>query len=491
MIMRKNLTETALKLEKSQRIFVNRSLNMKSIKSIGYDMDHTLAPYNRANFEAIAFRATLEKFIDAGYPQELNELNFDPNFVIRGLLVDKERGNLLKVDGHKYVKLAFHGRRPLDKQERHILYNSESFKAHEFLSIDSFFALSEVQLFTEIVDYMRLNPRKIEKTFSEVYSDLRKFIDLSHQDGSIKNQVMAKPELYIVKEKYRCNALLRLIEAGKNLFLLTNSKWDYTDVIMSYLFENAHSDFKKWQDYFSQIIVGSKKPQFFIGDNPFELLEQSTGTSSEIGDTLVKGEIYNGGNAKLFQELTNQKGDEILYCGDHIYGDIIRSKETLNWRTLLVVEELDHELPILEQEKRAFEEIKDNMVIRESLDEELHRLRSLISSTAKQINLATIKNDKKKTSSLEKEINKYKDKQIIKEHEISELDYTINEKIRIRSNKIHDLWGELMKVGLEKSRFAQQVEEYACVYTSKVSNLRFYSARKKFSSPHDLMPHDV
>ena len=161
--MRKNLTETALKLEKSQRIFVNRSLNMKSIKSIGYDMDHTLAPYNRANFEAIAFRATLEKFIDAGYPQELNELNFDPNFVIRGLLVDKERGNLLKVDGHKYVKLAFHGRRPLDKQERHILYNSESFKAHEFLSIDSFFALSEVQLFTEIVDYMRLNPRKIEK----------------------------------------------------------------------------------------------------------------------------------------------------------------------------------------------------------------------------------------------------------------------------------------------------------------------------------------
>ena len=32
--------------------------------------------------------------------------------------------------------------------------------------------------------------------------------------------------------------------------------------------------------------------------------------------------------------------------GDHIYGDILRSKKTLGWRTMLVVPELETELEI-------------------------------------------------------------------------------------------------------------------------------------------------
>ena len=37
----------------------------------------------------------------------------------------------------------------------------------------------------------------------------------------------------------------------------------------------------------------------------------------------------------------------MLYIGDHIYGDILRSKKTLGWRTMLVVPELETELSIL------------------------------------------------------------------------------------------------------------------------------------------------
>ena len=36
----------------------------------------------------------------------------------------------------------------------------------------------------------------------------------------------------------------------------------------------------------------------------------------------------------------------MLYVGDHIYGDILRSKKTLGWRTMLVVPELESELRI-------------------------------------------------------------------------------------------------------------------------------------------------
>ena len=88
---------------KTEQMFVNRSLNMASITSIGFDMDHTLARYNRVNFENLAFHKTLEKFIEAGYPQELSQLEFDPKFVIRGLLVDRAKGNLLKVDSDIFL----------------------------------------------------------------------------------------------------------------------------------------------------------------------------------------------------------------------------------------------------------------------------------------------------------------------------------------------------------------------------------------------------
>jgi hypothetical protein len=51
-------------------------------------------------------------------------------------------------------------------------------------------------------------------------------------------------------------------------------------------------------------------------------------------------------------------------------------------------------------------------------------------------------------------------------------------------------WGLLFKEGNENSRFAQQVEQYACIYTSRVSNLHFYSPMQYFRSFRDAMPHE-
>ncbi|MBF0443811.1 MAG: HAD-IG family 5'-nucleotidase [Oligoflexales bacterium] len=479
-----------LKLEKWQRVYVNRSLNMASIKSIGFDMDHTLVLYNRENFESLAFRKTLEKFIDAGYPDELIQLRFDPNFIIRGLLVDRERGNILKADAHKYVKIAYHGHRLLSKEERHRLYNAESFRAHNFLTVDTFFALSEVQLFTEIVDYMDRNPGKINKTFLEVYSDLRKFIDLSHNDGSIKNKVMANPEEYILKDKHIIEALKRLIEGGKKLFLLTNSDWDYTDYIMSYILCNRDEEYPRWNDFFEYIFVGTRKPGFFTESNPFHEVMMDSGLLKQGIDELKPHHAYFGGNAKLFQELTKQKGDEILYAGDHMLGDIIRSKELFNWRTLLIIEELKTELPRIESLKDNLEKVNSLINQRELADEQAQIIRTRIANTQKLIKKNN-SSDKKRETNFLKNIEKMAEKLTTIENELKNLDAKVKELLKYRSGQFHPIWGELLRVGLENSRFAKQIEEYACLYTSLVSNLRFYSPSKKFASPRDIMPHDL
>ena len=91
-------------------IYINRTLNMKKIKAIGFDMDYTIVRYKTENFEELTHRETLKKLVaDRKYPEEILKLKFDFNRVIQGLVIDKKNGNLLKVSRFGKVK---HSRRP-------------------------------------------------------------------------------------------------------------------------------------------------------------------------------------------------------------------------------------------------------------------------------------------------------------------------------------------------------------------------------------------
>ena len=50
------------------------------------------------------------------------------------------------------------------------------------------------------------------------------------------------------------------------------------------------------------------------------------------------------GSCDVFSALIGAKGRDVLYCGDHIYGDILKSKKIRGWRTFLLVPELLREL---------------------------------------------------------------------------------------------------------------------------------------------------
>ena len=41
-------------------VFVNRILNLKKIKAIGFDMDYTIVRYKTENFERYAYESTLK-----------------------------------------------------------------------------------------------------------------------------------------------------------------------------------------------------------------------------------------------------------------------------------------------------------------------------------------------------------------------------------------------------------------------------------------------
>ncbi|PNY14460.1 cytosolic purine 5'-nucleotidase-like protein [Trifolium pratense] len=61
---------------------------------------------------------------------------------------------------------------------------------------------------------------------------------------------------------------------------------------------------------------------------------------------------------------------------------------------------------------------------------------------------------------------------------------------KLHQRVFHEPWGQLMKTGYQNSRFAHQVERFACLYTSQVSNLALHSPDKYYRPSEDFMQHE-
>jgi 5'-nucleotidase len=96
---------------------------------------------------------------------------------------------------------------------------------------------------------------------------------------------------------------------------------------------------------------------------------QKTGTLRLGTSTgpLRSDRVYSGGSCDVFTQLVGAKGKDVLYVGDHIFGDILKSKKTRGWRTFLVIRELENEL-------RVWSEKRDLFVSLEKLDVALSNL---------------------------------------------------------------------------------------------------------------------
>ena len=65
---------------------------------------------------------------------------------------------------------------------------------------------------------------------------------------------------------------------------------------------------------------------------------------------------------------------QVLYLGDHIYGDILRSKKTLGWRTMLIVPELASELGILARNAHTTRRLRALRQQRDALEDQIQRM---------------------------------------------------------------------------------------------------------------------
>jgi hypothetical protein len=74
---------------------------------------------------------------------------------------------------------------------------------------------------------------------------------------------------------------------------------------------------------------------------------------------------------------------------------------------------------------------------------------------------------------------------------ISVMDKKLGVLIRQYSSHFNASWGEVMRAGIEPSRFAGQVEKYACIYMSKISDFSLYSPRTYYRPKRRPLPHEL
>jgi 5'-nucleotidase len=468
------------KIPRSERVFVNRDIRLSGVEWIGFDMDYTLAIYRQERMDALSVELTVDRMVKRGYPSYLKELKFDTNFPIRGLLVDRRHGHVLKMDRYKVVHHGYHGMRRLGREELEELYHEKRIRPHtsRYHWIDTLFALSEVTSYAAVVDAMDKRGERVD--YDKLFSDVRASIDEAHADGTVYRVVTSALSEFVDRDAELARALHKLRSAGKRLFVLTNSPWSYTDAMMTYLLGDAMPEYPSWRHFFEFVICSAQKPRWFQEGRP--LMERDGDILRPVRGSLERGKTYEGGNLSEFERLLSVPGSSVLYVGDHIYGDILRSKKESSWHTAMIIQELDAEVAAHEacatdlHRQRVLEEQRDR------LEDELRFQQARWKELVRQSENGGADADarhriKRALERIRAELR----------HNVAEYEST-GERI---SSAFHPYWGSLLKEQNEMSSFGLQVDLYADIYMRRVSCLRWYSPQQFFRSPYDLMPHEL
>lgn len=442
-------------------VYVNRILNLKYIKVIGFDMDYTLVGYHTEELEKLTHREALKALNSKkNYPSSILDLKFDFQRSIVGLVIDKINGNLLQLSRYGKVKIAYHGLKEVDYREQNRIYREMAIdiKGSEFVSLDTSFAISSGVIFSQLVQ-LKEDGEDLPN-YHQIADDIKAVLDMIHQNDSLKSFIKNDFGKYVISDPLVPELMERYLSYGKKLIIITNSDYNYTKALLDYALNPYWKKYKKWEDVFDLVITLADKPGFFEHQDRFLKIDQKTSQMSNHMDSVAKG-IYQGGWFQKLQDDLEVKGSEILYIGDHIYGDVVSIKKYCSWRTALVLGDLEKEIESLKKSKSV--QIKINSLMKE-----------------KEI--------------LERKLNKQGTDRHTRDTLYEEIDHMnglISEQLGIFKKFFNPYWGEILRAGSEESRFAEQVEKYACIYMTKVSDLAEHSPKTYFRPIKRILPHEA
>ncbi len=473
------LTEEADRLPPAHKLYALRTLPLGDIKAIGFDMDHTLARYRSPEIDELAFKKAARLLVrERGYSPWLLEVAYNPTFAVRGLVLDGIRGNLLKLNRERQVVRACHGSKAMPRPALDLVYSRRRLatSAKGFRSIDTLFEIPESFLYAQLVDGLDQGILKAEN-YLQLFQDARWAIDTAHRNGEMKTEILAHRDFFIAQDPQLALALDRLKREGKKLFLLTNSEWSFTNGVLGHLLDGQDEARPHWADYFDLIVVSSRKPAFFLETPEARPLEGHP-------------RCFTGGHTAWLEALLGAQGEQVLYVGDHIYGDVLRSKKNASWRTLLLVPELERELKLLEAKA-----------------DDLRTLLRLETARRRTLRRSSVLMDQWKRNRVRRHVlgpRLSPDATVALDHEAAHLAASteaLQRRAELQSLELdrlmaaveaafNPMWGPMFRDRDEQTRFADQIQQFACAYTGKVGNLYMVDSHSTLYAPVPALPHE-
>ncbi|MFZ9890094.1 MAG: 5'-nucleotidase domain-containing protein, partial [Myxococcota bacterium] len=294
--------------------------------------------------------------------------------------------------------------------------------------------------------------------YADLYARVRRATDEAHMEGQLKAEILADPGRYVSVDDETTLTLLDQKHAGKKLLLITNSEWSYTDPMMRFAIEPMLPAGMTWRDLFDVVVVSARKPSFFTASSPLYEVVSPDGLLRPT-DRLREGAVHAGGCTHHLEQHLGLSGDEILYIGDHMFGDVHVTKDVLRWRTALILRELEEEIQVVEEAAADSRRLAALMSEKELLEAQQCETRLSL----QRLQGGYMQGGDLVESELRSRAASLKD-------EIMQLDGVIAPLAKAAAELGNPEWGLLMRAGNDKSHLARQVERYADVYTSRVSN---------------------
>lgn len=347
----------------------NPLLRLGNYDCIGFDLDNTLCEYN------ISLSVEMEYNLLAKYL--VKEKGYDPDFLLKpldsssldflqkGLLVDFDRGNLLKMAENGLILKASHGTTFLLDREIMEIYGEDRKwevagelcnnmldayngpPSDKMRALLDYFDVPASLAFARIVD--SLDNSILSKPTTGIYNiwpDVLAGLEYMYRkesftrtEESFFQHIRSNPSMFIHKCRPAVIEWLKKIKESKIVtFLITGSNFDFASLTAETCLG------KDWQDLFDIGVFYARKPGFFYGCRPFIKLDGLKETSPVDGRDIELGNMYSQGNwqelYQLFSKKLNKKEPKCLYFGDNLIQDVFTPSAYSKCDTVAIVEEL-------------------------------------------------------------------------------------------------------------------------------------------------------
>jgi len=328
---------------------------------IGFDLDNTLVQYKINNMVEMEYKSMCKFLIEQrGYPAEVLQTPMDLDFMQKGLILDFERGNILKLNFDGTIGKAAHGTKFMTEDEIKTVYGPQKRWAVTDEYVDNmlatwngplsdkmrtlldYFDMSASLVFGRMVDYIdQHNKDETYNLWPDILSAIREMYDREHfalHKGGYFEEMKENTSKYVHPASPGLLSWLKEVSDKKTTFLITGSHIDFANCTATAALG------PNWREYFDLVVCYAKKPGFFTGGKPFCELDGTVETRALKPEELKLGETYSQGNWRDMIPLLGKKMQKLnpkfLYFGDNLLQDVYTPAKYTKCDTIVIVEEM-------------------------------------------------------------------------------------------------------------------------------------------------------